>query len=311
MELNIPRHQTDPYYRYKMPMMEIQHLGKGNGVRTILVNFDKVMKALNRPLDYGIKFIGFEMGVKTKMDSTIIISGHHDVHQLLKCLDQFINLYVLCIKCQNPETLIVIKHQAVYLNCQACGFVSQVKFHKLSNYIIKNVKLTTNDKLIKSSLPVVNQEKWSLDTSDEAVNARKIKSDVYPSDVFIQFINTNPDQNQFVCALNRLKLEMMWSQTILIKYIFMSLFSNSIQKDFYYKLIYISYFINDDKDMMLILKCIVKLCEETQQLNDLIHVVNGFYEYDIIDEQVILKWYDELKDQNIVKHISTFIDWLK
>ncbi len=52
--VNIPRSNIDVYYRYKMPIIQIKIEGKGNGIRTIIVNMDKIMKALDRPMEYGL-----------------------------------------------------------------------------------------------------------------------------------------------------------------------------------------------------------------------------------------------------------------
>lgn len=42
----------DPAYRYKMPKLQSKTEGRGNGIRTILINAKEVADALKRPPSY-------------------------------------------------------------------------------------------------------------------------------------------------------------------------------------------------------------------------------------------------------------------
>lgn len=50
---NIPSYAyaEDPFYRYKMPKMILKTEGKGNGIKTNIVNLVEVAKALRVPTD--------------------------------------------------------------------------------------------------------------------------------------------------------------------------------------------------------------------------------------------------------------------
>ena len=55
------------------------------------------------------------------------------------CLQNFIKKYVQCYNCGNPETVVKIKKESIYLKCKACGSVSDVDMrHRLNTYILKN-----------------------------------------------------------------------------------------------------------------------------------------------------------------------------
>jgi len=55
-------------------------------------------------------------------------------------LDGFIDKFVLCGECKNPETILSItKNQEILRDCKACGATTMVDMrHKLTQYIIKN-----------------------------------------------------------------------------------------------------------------------------------------------------------------------------
>ncbi len=54
-------------------------------------------------------------------------------------MDGFISKFVLCKKCKNPETDVVIKDGHILLDCKACGQRSDVDLRlKLSSFILKN-----------------------------------------------------------------------------------------------------------------------------------------------------------------------------
>jgi translation initiation factor 5 len=140
--VNIRRDVTDPFYRYKMEKIQSKIEGKGNGIKTVIVNLSSVAQSLARPGAYVIKYFGFELGAQTNTnpaDDRWIINGAHEASKLQDYLDGFINKFVLCKKCKNPETDVVIKDGRILLDCKACGQRSDVDLRlKLSGFILKN-----------------------------------------------------------------------------------------------------------------------------------------------------------------------------
>eukprot|EP00252_Welwitschia_mirabilis_P013759 TRINITY_DN302_c0_g2_i1.p1 TRINITY_DN302_c0_g2~~TRINITY_DN302_c0_g2_i1.p1 ORF type:complete len:445 (+),score=109.70 TRINITY_DN302_c0_g2_i1:476-1810(+) len=135
--------KDDAFYRYKMPKLLTKIEGRGNGIKTNIVNMVDVAKALGRPASYTTKYFGCELGAQSKFDEktgTSTVNGSHDNAKMVALLENFIKKYVQCYGCQNPETEIVIsKSGLISLNCQACGFISDVDMRdKLTTFILKN-----------------------------------------------------------------------------------------------------------------------------------------------------------------------------
>ncbi|KAM0349328.1 hypothetical protein ACHAPU_003737 [Fusarium lateritium] len=140
--VNVRRDVSDAFYRYKMERLQTKIEGKGNGIKTVVVNLSSVANSLARPGAYVIKYFGFELGAQTNIDpkdDRWIINGAHDAPKLQDHLDGFINKFVLCKKCKNPETDVVIKDDHILLDCKACGQRTDVDLRlKLSGFILKN-----------------------------------------------------------------------------------------------------------------------------------------------------------------------------
>ncbi|KAJ5552516.1 hypothetical protein N7494_001894 [Penicillium frequentans] len=140
--VNIRRDISDPFYRYKMEKLQSKIEGKGNGIKTVIVNLNSVAQSLSRPPAYVIKYFGFELGAQANAkptDDRWIINGAHDANKLQDYLDGFITKFVLCKKCKNPETDVIIKDETITLDCKACGQRCTADPRlKLSTFIVRN-----------------------------------------------------------------------------------------------------------------------------------------------------------------------------
>jgi len=142
--LNVNRNVTDVFYRYKMPKINAKVEGKGNGIKTVIVNMVEVAKAIGRPATYPTKYFGCELGAQTQFDyknERFIVNGSHDAAKLQDLLDGFIRKFVLCPECDNPETelLVSTKKGTISQGCKACGFHGPLEVnHKVNTFILKN-----------------------------------------------------------------------------------------------------------------------------------------------------------------------------
>ncbi|KAJ7067081.1 domain found in IF2B/IF5-domain-containing protein [Mycena amicta] len=138
--VNIRRDVDDKFYRYRCvvalvcPFLHTKIEGKGNGIKTVLPNMADVARALSRPPSYTTKFFGCELGAQTSCD---------EKNERYILLDGFIDKFVLCKSCKNPETELVIlkvgRSEDIIRDCKACGERTGVDMrHKLVTFILKN-----------------------------------------------------------------------------------------------------------------------------------------------------------------------------
>eukprot|EP01121_Diplochlamys_sp_Union-15-3_P016116 TRINITY_DN542_c0_g1_i1.p1 TRINITY_DN542_c0_g1~~TRINITY_DN542_c0_g1_i1.p1 ORF type:complete len:413 (+),score=101.40 TRINITY_DN542_c0_g1_i1:58-1239(+) len=201
--VNIPRDIDDEFHRYKMPVLQAKIEGRGNGIKTVLMNIKAIAESLERPATYPTKFFGFELGALTKCDEEkerYVVNGRHDAENLAQVLDTFIDKFVLCKNCdRNPETeMLILGNKNIQLKCKACGGRTPVDMtHRLSTYILKNPppkdtkaqsgksakgqKAGDNarnlndfsDKDFQNKLVDTKNVEWSQDTSEDAVAKRR------------------------------------------------------------------------------------------------------------------------------------------
>jgi translation initiation factor 5 len=72
-----------------------------------------------------------------------IVNGAHQADRLRELLDAFIDKFVLCASCKNPETELVItgrgNNEDIHRDCKACGAHTGIDMrHKLTTFILKN-----------------------------------------------------------------------------------------------------------------------------------------------------------------------------
>jgi translation initiation factor 5 len=122
-----------------------------------------------------LKHFGCELGAQTNFDKktgTSIVNGAHDAKKLSEVLEIFIKKYVQCYSCGNPETVVKVRKECIFLKCKACGHTSDVDMRdKLTTFIVKN---PPENKLSKSEAKVKKDEKERMKAAEkEAKRAEK------------------------------------------------------------------------------------------------------------------------------------------
>ena len=134
----------DPSYRYKMPRVLAKVEGRGNGIKTLLVNVNDIGLSLNREAPEITKFFGCELGSQTTFTAETdraIVNGAHTAQDLQNHLSRYIENFVLCTNCRLPETHYKIKAGQISQNCLACGHKALCDMtHKLTTFILAQHK---------------------------------------------------------------------------------------------------------------------------------------------------------------------------
>jgi len=109
--------EDDPFYRYKMPAVQVQILGDNT---TIITNLTDVAKALNRTPDQILKFLKQHLntGGNSKKQS---VNGERPRAEIQAAIGAYIKKDVLCRRCGNPETVIEPRKKRKVTHCRACG----------------------------------------------------------------------------------------------------------------------------------------------------------------------------------------------
>jgi translation initiation factor 5 len=103
-------------------------------------------------------------------NDVFIINGSHDESKLISLLYDFIRKFVLCYKCNNPETIIEKSlYNNIRLICTACGHETTLNKanYKLTNFIRKHPIKETSDigigslKTKNNSINSFKSEHWS------------------------------------------------------------------------------------------------------------------------------------------------------
>lgn len=137
----------DPSYRYKMPRLLSKVEGRGNGVKTVLVNCSDIAASLHRSTAQVCKFFGCELGAMTNYEEKAdkaLVNGSFVTKDLQEALTGYIQKFVLCPSCGNPETVQELKGKKksafIVLNCKACGASELAdNTHKLFTFIVKEL----------------------------------------------------------------------------------------------------------------------------------------------------------------------------
>ncbi|KII62786.1 Eukaryotic translation initiation factor 5 [Thelohanellus kitauei] len=183
--ININKDVQDPFYRYKMPKLSGKVEGRGNGIKTVLNNIIDVSKSLNVPPDYPTKFLGIELGAQVIIDTKkdkYIINGSHNNEKLQELLYSFINRYIICSMCKNPETYLSVapKNNNIVQSCNACGNSSIIPHpHKFDSYIVKHRPKPVDKKSEGTAEKNVKVQEGSLkpESTNGKVNVHKVTTD--------------------------------------------------------------------------------------------------------------------------------------
>lgn len=122
----------DPFYRYKMPKMILTVQGNF----TVITNITDVAAALNRDPVEILKMFGYKRSTSVNEKKWMINGTKYPMLQ--DDLTEYINTYIRCQTCDNPETTYLKEKNKLYMKCAACSAKNKIDggIEKLSKYIL-------------------------------------------------------------------------------------------------------------------------------------------------------------------------------
>lgn len=114
----------DMFYRYTMNRPIINK----NKTKYTIQNIDTIAKDLSRDPEHIIAFLKKKWGTAIKYsDSVAITTKAIDENEFMMAIREYIDVYVLCSLCKNPETEFTTNGKKLYKECKACANRSQIK----------------------------------------------------------------------------------------------------------------------------------------------------------------------------------------
>ncbi|KAJ3210093.1 Eukaryotic translation initiation factor 5A-1 [Clydaea vesicula] len=323
-----------------MPKLIAKIEGRGNGIKTVIVNMSNISRALMRPPAYATKFFGIELGVQSNCDDKVdkyLINGAHEQEKLAEVLDLFIKKYVLCSGCLNPETDFIIEKKKksfdIKTDCKACvkdetnddnaegeEDGEQDGDDALTKQIFEEAERLKDIKLEKSGQG--DEQDWAVDMSEEAVAARQkeLSSAVIekmmatedepekdPLDIFAEFVSADPRPSDEAIREEANRLEIRDDKAVAI--LFQILFEKKLDAKVVKKnKSLLSLFLTSEKCQLGFLGGFERIVGQvlTDLLNekDIPLLLKLFYDEDLVEEESFLAWSEKSSKKYVKKSLN-------
>uniref|UniRef100_A0A3P8S119 Eukaryotic translation initiation factor 5 n=1 Tax=Amphiprion percula TaxID=161767 RepID=A0A3P8S119_AMPPE len=325
MSVNVNRSVSDQFYRYKMPRLIAKVEGKGNGIKTVIVNMVDVAKALNRPPTYPTKFFGCELGAQTQFDTKndrYIVNGSHEANKLQDMLDGFIRKFVLCTECDNPETDLHVnpKKQTIGTSCKACGNRGMLDTrHKLCTFILKNPP-ESNDSGSASVKKEKEKKNRKKDKENGSGSGEAGNHDNFDAPQAVDGDDDDEDwAEETTEEAQRRRMEEISDHAKNLT------LSEDLEKpleervNLFYN--FVKFCHNNKKAQKYLMggfECVVKL-HQVQLLPRVPIILKDLYDADLLEEDVIFAWAEKVSKKYVSKELAKeihakaapFVKWLK
>ena len=97
------------------------------GAKSILTNFLEIAGGLDREPEHLLKFLLKQLATKGGMEGQrLVVLGVFSADAIEKKLESYVKQYVMCPKCNRPDTKLIKEHDALFIRCDACGAKTQV-----------------------------------------------------------------------------------------------------------------------------------------------------------------------------------------
>jgi len=327
---------NDPGSRYKCRQLQVQIVGKSKMIRTVLVNILDVAKDMQIPPSYPGNYMGYEIGAQAKFDSKkperqqAFLSGEHELKDLSKIAQKFINEVILCPQCGLPEITIEIANKKIIGVCRACGGREELKItnEKFKRFVLnhppktlkgafdgkqdvkkseakekktitkekKNKEANGNSQIEDNSNQEGEEIVWFSDTSSEA--ARKRREEMLPEALRGPKKTLDKEEirklieEENVEKLEEEKKSSETSNVEFIQFLFKTI-SKSSAKDLgtKYKKVF-KHFSDTSEEQIAFLEAFEAYCGKNSSLiSEVPLILKHHYDEDIASEENILAWF--------------------
>jgi translation initiation factor 5 len=334
--LNVdPNRADDQFYRYKMPRIQTKIESGGNGIKTVIPNIEQVAQVLNRDVQLPMKFMGQHIGSSAKLkDSKWMLMGKVEREEVQKLIFSFIEKFVLCKECRNPETIIQVddeKFQNIWLSCKACSRVTGVDpKDKLCALIIKTEKPVPivrkrDEKRKPEKTKDQKEEELFNKVARQAQDGDVIEDDApekpNPIEVLQKFMKEGEKSDSEIASkVWDIKQDYGLGDRHVVSLIFESVFDEDIANQIKprAKLVKRLLKTETERDLIINLMC---LCKEKETVKPKFPILlKKFYDEEVITEKAVIEWFEDSKTSRLLKKedqalfkekCKPFIQWLK
>lgn len=109
----------DPFYRYQMPVVCVEK----RKTRNVFINPLPICDSIGRDINILIKYLKIKFSCSLIYDSKnkCITCNKLTDKDIQDAIYEFIEYYVLCPTCQNPETILYNQNNKIKIKCKACS----------------------------------------------------------------------------------------------------------------------------------------------------------------------------------------------
>jgi len=331
MDVNVDRSVESTNYCYKMALIRVKVECINKELKTIIFNMYEISRALNRPPQYLIEYFGYELGCQAQFNdrnARFTINGSHDATTIQDLLDGFIRKYVLCPKCDHPETkLNVASKERISITCKLCFYYGFLQFqHRLNIFILKNPpELYKEKKLLacRSWKYPPNEQKYKTATITNYFNETSEKDRINIFYEYVGRVKVAKDRmyilheyterisaydNSVYDVATRLEVTQK-APLILAELLFTANILIEIRR---YRKLLLHFTHNDEvaqHNLLLGVGQIIALHAE-QLIDKVDRILRLLCEY-FLDNKVILDWYkSDTLAENIRNKATPFVEWL-
>ena len=110
--------------RFRIPVAETMIQGN----QTIIKNFSQIAETLRREPSHILKFLTKELATPAGLSGgRAMLQAKISQKMIQQKLEDYINDYVFCKECKEPDTKLVKEDRITFLVCEACGAKASVK----------------------------------------------------------------------------------------------------------------------------------------------------------------------------------------